>query len=89
MAKHQKMSVDGTVITASDGSKFDTWPLINVLPQFSWNIFLQELAEILSPLQPADMSGIRLAVRKLEAASVDIQMLVNSVQAQTMRGSQT
>lgn len=84
MARHKKMTVDGTVITAADGSKIDTWPLISVVPQFSWDIFLQELAEILAPLKPADTSGIRLAIKKLQAASVTIQMLVNSVQAQTV-----
>lgn len=84
MAKRKKMTVEGTVIIASDGSKFDTWPLKSVLPHFSWEIFLQELAEVLAPLPHADVSGIHSAVKELRAASVTLHMLVKSVQAQTV-----
>jgi hypothetical protein len=70
------MQLDGSVVTTSDGSKVDLWAMKSLVPQFSWESFLQELEASMKPPPQADTREMDHVLHGLKTATAKLAVLI-------------
>lgn len=79
MTHHHGWAIEGTVVTAPNGTKVDMWPFKAVAPSFDWGAFLQALATVLTPLPAANTIELQSAITQLQTSTTALQKLAKGM----------